>query len=110
MAGKADLGEVFGFPPANLSPQAVYTRRNLLCPFNNKGPRCTKDSVTDPLGVCSVRNDTAVTITCPVRFRQDWLISVNAAAFSFRAIRFGAQFPKYACPTKTVNLPVILTW
>lgn len=77
------LGEIFGFPDDNLSAQANYVRNNRLCPFNNRGPKCTKDSVSDPLGVCSVQEGNNTTITCPVRFRQDWLIAVNAAEFFF---------------------------
>ena len=46
-------------------------------------PNCTKDKAKDPLGVCSIlQNDQAV-ITCPVRFREDWLIAEDAAAFFF---------------------------
>ena len=78
------LAEVFGFPADNLSPDAQRVRANRLCPYNNTSPNCTKTSVENPLGVCSVfgpRGD--VVITCPVRFRQEWLIATDAAAFFF---------------------------
>lgn len=45
---------------------------------------CTKTSIENPLGVCSVfgAGGEAV-ITCPVRFQQDWRIASDAAAFFF---------------------------
>jgi hypothetical protein len=80
---KQPLAEVFGFPVDNLSPEAFRYREKRLCPFNNKVPNCTKDKANDPLGVCSVNEGDRVAITCPVRFREDWLIAEDAAAFFF---------------------------
>jgi len=80
---KQPLAEVFGFPINNNSPKAIRYRKKRLCPFNNKVPNCTKDKANDPLGVCSVREGNEIAITCPVRFRQDWLIADDAAAFFF---------------------------
>ncbi|MBZ0288895.1 MAG: hypothetical protein K8I30_14860 [Anaerolineae bacterium] len=80
---KHPLGEVFGFPIDNFSPQAERHRKLRLCPYNNRVPSCTKDKANDPLGVCSVFHDNQVTITCPIRFRQDWLIAEDAARFFF---------------------------
>lgn len=77
------LAEAFGFPAANLSEEAQRYRRLRLCPFNNKVPNCTKDKAQDPLGVCSVHDSSGLAITCPVRFRQDWLIAEDAAGFFF---------------------------
>ncbi|HZU65647.1 MAG TPA: NotI family restriction endonuclease [Ktedonobacteraceae bacterium] len=77
------LAEVFGFPTNNFSPDAGRYRKNRLCPFNNKVPSCTKDKAENPLGVCSVYEANRTVITCPVRFRQDWLIAEDAAAFFF---------------------------
>lgn len=94
------LGEVFGFPAGNVSTQATYVRDNKLCPFNNKGPRCTKDSVSDPLGVCSVREGNEPTITCPIRFRQDWIIAVNAAAFFFPGHDYWTALTEVRLPDK----------
>ncbi len=78
------LAEIFGYPADNLSPEAERYRRNRLCPFNNTSANCTKTSVENPLGVCSVfgQNGEPV-ITCPVRFRQDWVIATDAAEFFF---------------------------
>ncbi|HEY9851009.1 MAG TPA: NotI family restriction endonuclease [Leptolyngbyaceae cyanobacterium] len=78
------LAEVFGFPSNSFSEQAERYRRNKLCPYNNKVPNCTKDKANDPLGVCSIYHRSSPVITCPVRFRQDWLIAENAATFFFR--------------------------
>nr|WP_199245429.1 NotI family restriction endonuclease [[Phormidium] sp. ETS-05] len=80
---KQPLGEVFGFPIHNLSQAAQRYRQNRLCPYNNKVPSCTKDKANDPLGVCSVYEGDDLAITCPIRFRQDWLIAEDAAQFFF---------------------------
>lgn len=73
--------EVFGFPTDNMSEKARRHREYKLCPFNNKVPNCTKDKAEDPLGVCSITNGGSPTITCPVRFREDWQIATDAAGF-----------------------------
>jgi len=83
---KQPMAEVFGFPIDNDSEAAARNRENRLCPFNNKVPNCTKDKAQDPLGVCSVfegGNKTSIAITCPVRFRENWLIAEDAADFFF---------------------------
>lgn len=77
------LSEVFGFPIDNLSPAADRYRNQQLCPFNNKVPNCTKDKANDPLGTCSVFAGADAVVTCPIRFRQDWIIADDAAAFFF---------------------------
>jgi hypothetical protein len=80
---KQPLAEVFGFPIDNMSAEAVRFRDNKLCPFNNKVPNCTKDKASDPLGVCSILTNDHTAVTCPIRFRQDWIIAADAAAFFF---------------------------
>jgi hypothetical protein len=77
------LAEVFGFPIINETAKAKRYRDKKLCPFNNKVPNCTKDKANDPLGVCSVFHNNNPVITCPTRFREDWLIIENAAKFAF---------------------------
>jgi len=81
------LAEVFGFPINNKTATAERYRKNRLCPFNNKVPSCTKDKANDPLGVCSIFEGGQTVITCPIRFRQDWLIAEDAAQFFFRGSR-----------------------
>ncbi|MEZ4865944.1 MAG: NotI family restriction endonuclease [Caldilineaceae bacterium] len=84
---KQPLAEVFGFSSYDLSDQAERYRRLKLCPYNNRVPSCTKDKANDPLGVCSIYHDkgdlSEPIITCPIRFRQDWRIAEDAAAFFF---------------------------
>lgn len=77
------LAEVFGFPIINETVKAKRYRDKKFCPFNNKVPNCTKDKANDPLGVCSVFHNNNPVITCPTRFREDWLIIENATKFAF---------------------------
>lgn len=77
------MAEVFGFPISNEGGKAQRYRRLKLCPFGNVSPNCTKDKAEAPLGVCSVFYNNDKVITCPVRFREDWLIVENAANFAF---------------------------
>lgn len=80
---KQPLAEVFGYPITDMSDKAVAARKSRLCPFNNKVPNCTKDKAKNPLGVCSIYYEGVPTITCPVRFREDWAITSAAASFFF---------------------------
>lgn len=80
---KSPLGEVFGFPIDNDSAKARRYRKQKLCPFNNKVPNCTKDKANNPLGVCSIWHNENLVITCPIRFREEWLIVEKAAEFAF---------------------------
>lgn len=80
---KNPLAEVFGYPSTNDSPDSLRHRAYKLCPYNNKTAHCTKVSIDDPLGVCSVHHKQNAVITCPIRFRQDWLIALHAAEFFF---------------------------
>jgi hypothetical protein len=77
------LAEVFGHLTTDFTDRAQRFRKNKLCPFNNKVPNCTKDKAKDPLGVCSIYHGQSTVITCPTRFREDWLIADDAAAFFF---------------------------
>lgn len=77
------LAEVFGFPIINESKKAKRYRDKKLCPYNNKVPNCTKDKANNPLGTCSIFHNGSPVITCPTRFREDWLIIENAAKFAF---------------------------
>ncbi len=82
---KQPLAEVFGHLITDQTPMANRYRKNRLCPFNNKVPNCTKDKAKDPLGVCSIYHNDDVVITCPIRFRQDWIITDHAAEFFFQS-------------------------
>ena len=78
------LAEVFGHLITDHTETADRYRSHRLCPFNNKVPNCTKDKAKDPLGVCSIYHDNRPVITCPIRFREDWLITDDAASFFFK--------------------------
>jgi len=80
---KQPLGEVFGYPIDNIGDEASRFRSNKLCPFNNSIPNCTKDKALTPLGVCSVIHAGNLVITCPIRFREQWIIAEDAANFFF---------------------------
>jgi hypothetical protein len=80
---KHPLGEVFGFTTTDQSPKAQRYRSHRHCPFNNKVPNCTNEQSKNPLGVCSVLYHNKPVITCPVRLREDWMITDDAAAFFF---------------------------
>ena len=77
------LAEVFGFPIINETTKAKRYRDKKLCPFHNRVPNCTKDKANNPLGVCSIFHNEKPVITCPIRFREEWLIVENAAKFAF---------------------------
>lgn len=77
------LAEVFGFSIDNQSERAARYRENKLCPFNNIVSNCTKNSIEFPLGVCSLNHKDKPVIICPIRFREDWKIISDAAAFIF---------------------------
>jgi hypothetical protein len=78
------LAEVFGHLTTDYSEKAERYRSHRLCPFNNKVPNCTKDKAKDPLGVCSIYHENHPIITCPIRFREDWLITDDAGSFFFK--------------------------
>lgn len=77
------LAEVFGHLTTDQTDRAERYRSRRLCPFNNKVPNCTKDKAKNPLGVCSIYHENEPVITCPIRFRQDWIIADDAASFFF---------------------------
>jgi hypothetical protein len=77
------LSEIFGFPMYNESDRAMRYRKNKLCPFNNIVCSCTKNSIELPLGICSINHKNKPVIICPVRFREDWKIMSETAAFIF---------------------------
>lgn len=84
MARTHPLTEVFGYPVDNFSDEAERHRSKKLCPFNNKVPNCTKDKILDPLGTCSVaEGENGIAVTCPIRFRENWIIADDAADFFF---------------------------
>lgn len=80
---KNPLCEVFGFPINNTGNKATHYRKSRLCPYNNISANCTKDKAQNPLGVCSIFEGDEIAITCPIRFRQDWIIAADTAEYFF---------------------------
>ncbi len=80
---KHPLAEVFGFPISNMTTEAKRYRRLRLCPYHNKEPSCTKVSAISPLGVCTIFHGERLAITCPIRFRENWIVAEEAATFFF---------------------------
>lgn len=78
------LAEVFGHLTTDYTEKAHRYRSRRLCPFNNKVPNCTKDKAKNPLGVCSIYHENRPVITCPIRFREDWIVADDAASFFFK--------------------------
>lgn len=78
------LAEVFGYLVNDYTDKAERYRNHRLCPFNNRVPNCTKDKAKNPLGVCSIYYENRPVITCPIRFREDWIITGDAASFFFK--------------------------
>jgi hypothetical protein len=88
---KNPLAEVFGYPVNNMTQEAINHRHGRLCPFHNSsGINCTKSSATDPIGVCSVFEGNRIVATCPVRFREDFQITSDAADFFFSGNKYVA--------------------
>jgi len=85
MKNEQPLAEVFGFAANDFSKDAIRYRKLRLCPFNNRVPSCTKDKANNPLGVCSIfdKKSSDIVITCPIRFRENWLIAEDAANYFF---------------------------
>jgi hypothetical protein len=115
---KNPLAEVFGYPTDNQSPEAQRSRALKLCPFNNRVPQCTKDSLKDPLGTCSILHYSRSSpvpvpaITCPVRFREGWQITADAAAFFFPPGTLWEQFSEVrlvdAVGKRAGNIDIVL--
>lgn len=80
---KQPLVEVFGYLITDQTDQAKRYRSKRLCPFHNKVPNCNKDKAENPLGVCSVYYENEPVITYPIRFREKWIITDDAASFFF---------------------------
>ena len=88
---KNPLAEVFGYPVDNMSQDAINHRQGRLCPYyNSSGLNCTKNSATDPLGVCTIFEGDHLVVTCPIRLRQDMKILADAASFFFPGMRYVA--------------------
>ena len=104
--------EVFGYPFYDKSAAAIASRAGRLCPFQGADIKCTKVSVTDPLGVCSVSDGSGYAITCPTRFKEGWIIERDAAAFFFAPGSTFKRMPEVRIKTRSGeaagNIDVVL--
>ncbi|MBX3740104.1 MAG: hypothetical protein KF712_03865 [Akkermansiaceae bacterium] len=77
------ITEVFGYSVEDTSPEALRSRIEKPCPFQTAGTRCTKVSISDPLGVCMFGDSHVGTPVCPVRFIQNNQMFVDVARLAF---------------------------
>lgn len=86
------IAEIFGYGIDNHTEEAWNSRRAKRCPF--RGGRCTKSSISDPIGVCSLSDGNEAASLCPVRFIQNDVIFIDAAQLAFgKNVSFGI-FPE----------------
>jgi hypothetical protein len=75
------IAEVFGYDVADNSPEAWSARSEKHCKFRNSP--CTKASISDPLGVCTLAEGGNAASLCPVRFLENARIFKDAATIAF---------------------------
>ncbi|HUB67413.1 MAG TPA: NotI family restriction endonuclease [Candidatus Methylacidiphilales bacterium] len=73
------IAEVFG----NDTSQSwdVEIRRKAWCPFRQS--TCTKQGITDPLGICSYTDERRATCVCPVRFQEKGRLFIDVGRLAF---------------------------
>lgn len=86
------VAEVFGYDVDDQSAQAWADRNVKLCPFRQSA--CTKSSVIDPLGICSLSDGTHAASLCPVRFLEGRRIFADAGRLAFGTGTRIAVFPE----------------
>ena len=86
------IGEVLGYGIETQTAAVDASRKALLCPFRQT--RCTKSSISDPIGVCSLRSGTEAAALCPVRFVENNRIFSDAATLAFGTGTTFAVFPE----------------
>ena len=75
------ISEIFGRGVLDVSPEAIAVRNAKLCPF--RGTTCTKSSIVDPIGICSLSDGNEAAAICPVRFLEGDRIFRDAAIIAF---------------------------
>jgi Restriction endonuclease NotI len=86
------VAEVFGYDIADNSQEAWTARRNKYCRFRDS--TCTKSSITDPLGICTLADGGNAASLCPVRFLEGHKIFADAAKIAFGSGSEFAIFPE----------------
>ena len=75
------ISEIFGRGVLDISPEAMDIRNAKQCPF--RGTKCTKSSIVDPIGICSLSDGKEAAAICPVRFLEGDRIFRDAAKIAF---------------------------
>jgi hypothetical protein len=93
------VAEVFG----NDTSQSwdVEIRQKAWCPFRRSA--CTKQGITDPLGICSYTDEKRATCVCPVRFQEKGRLFVDVGRLAFgsgRKIKVVPEFRLLKVPGK----------
>ena len=96
------VAEVFGYDVADQSDEAWQAREARHCRFRDSP--CTKSSITEPLGVCSLSDGDSAASLCPVRFLERKRIFVDAAAIAFGPGTIFGVFPEI----RILEIPAIL--
>jgi len=87
-----NISEVFWHGVEVQSEQAWVDRDAKHCPFRNSP--CTKSSIKNPIGICSLSPGEEAAALCPVRFLEDDRIFTDAANLAFgTGVQFGV-FPE----------------
>ena len=87
-----NISEIFGHGVGDQSDAAWIDRIEKRCPF--RGGPCTKSSITDPIGICSVSDGLQAASLCPVRFLEGGRIFRDAARIAFGEAASFAIFPE----------------
>jgi len=83
------IAEVFGHAVEDLGESALRDRTARHCPFRSSP--CTKSSIIDPIGVCTLSDGANAAALCPVRFVQGSRMFLDAARLAFgERVRFAA--------------------
>lgn len=86
------VAEIFGYDVADQSDAAWENRDARHCRFRNSP--CTKSSITDPLGICTLSEGETAAALCPVRFLEQNRIFTDAARLAFGLDSKFAVFPE----------------
>ncbi len=87
-----EVAEVFGYDVSDQSNTAWQARDAKHCRFRDSP--CTKSSIAEPLGVCSLSDGNNAASLCPVRFLEDQRIFVDAATIAFGSGATFGVFPE----------------
>lgn len=86
-----NISEVFGNDTALSTTEEQ--RRSKWCPFRESP--CTKQSKTDPLGICSYSDGAIATVVCPVRFLEQGKLIRDAGREAFGPDKSIVALPEF---------------